>query len=370
MVWFQLLQSMHPFLSTFLPLSALWHLTLHCPSQRWVAWYFCIWWGFLLRQIGQAESWFFFSRLCFWKDIVGDLSLRDLDLNDLSWPIPQSHHCVHPLSCWLCCALRVSLQVVAAKCMSCGKFNCMTWPRHCMGLDTHCEGRGGCVVLCCIVLHCILIMFCWEVWCATVRTWYFSNFLFDQFHPHLKTITYLFIRHFLNDLTIPCYDSTILMTFPFHELEQIVLGCYWLQGLNMGQLDDLLLNSILHDLPLSILFVPQQPTVVHQPIKAISHLVGNRQPLGKWQPIPFTQTFLQNSQHPGKAQSPHHQVHISNCSYALFQIRTPRHERNHLHYPCCLSILCWGQAWKIVQGDPALAHIMWVCLLLCPDKLS
>ena len=73
---------------------------------------------------------------------------------------------------------------------------------------------------------------------------------------------------------------TILMNSPLNELEQICIGIAANYiGLNMGLLNDLLLNGILCDLPLSILLVSWQLTVMQQPIELISHLIGNGQPL-------------------------------------------------------------------------------------------
>ena len=50
-------------------------------------------------------------------------------------------------------------------------------------------------------------------------------------------------------------------------------------GLNVDQLNDLFLNGILSNLPLRILFVLNQPTVMEQPIEMISQFIGDRQPL-------------------------------------------------------------------------------------------
>ena len=132
----------------------------------------------------------------------------------------------------------------------------------------------------------------------------------------------------------------------------------------MGPLDDLFLNSVLCNLSFSILLVPWQPITVQQPIEAISHLVGDRQPLGEWQLVPLTQTFLQNSWHLGKVGCSHHWVHLTNYSCALSQIRTPRHKRNCWHYPCCLSVPQQVWVWWIVQDNPALIHIsLSTCIL-------
>ena len=65
--------------------------------------------------------------------------------------------------------------------------------------------------------------------------------------------------------------------------------------LNVGYLQDLLLNSIFCNLPLCILLVPWQVTLVHQPVEVISYFVGDGKPLGKQQPVSFTWMFLQNS---------------------------------------------------------------------------
>ena len=43
----------------------------------------------------------------------------------------------------------------------------------------------------------------------------------------------------------------------------------------MGPLDNLLLNSVFHDLSLSILLIPQQLTTMCQPIEPISYLIGD-----------------------------------------------------------------------------------------------
>ena len=61
----------------------------------------------------------------------------------------------------------------------------------------------------------------------------------------------------------------------------------------MDLLNDLLLNSILGYLPLCVLFIPNQLTTVQQSIKAISQFIGDRQPLVKGQPVPFTWTLSQ-----------------------------------------------------------------------------
>ena len=63
----------------------------------------------------------------------------------------------------------------------------------------------------------------------------------------------------------------ILMMSPFHELEWTDIGIATnYLGLNVGLLNDLFLNGILCDLPFCILLVPDQPTVVKQPIELIS----------------------------------------------------------------------------------------------------
>ena len=42
-------------------------------------------------------------------------------------------------------------------------------------------------------------------------------------------------------------------------------------GLNVGLLNDLFLNGVLCDLPLRVLLIPDQPTVMEQPIEVICH---------------------------------------------------------------------------------------------------
>ena len=61
----------------------------------------------------------------------------------------------------------------------------------------------------------------------------------------------------------------------------------------MGLLNDLLLNGVLCDFPLGILFIPDQLTTVKQPIEMVSQLIGDRQSLVEQQLVPLTQTFLQ-----------------------------------------------------------------------------
>ena len=61
----------------------------------------------------------------------------------------------------------------------------------------------------------------------------------------------------------------------------------------MDLLDNLFLNGVLCNLPLCILFVPDQVATIEQPIEAISQLIGDGQPLVKGQPISLTWTFLQ-----------------------------------------------------------------------------
>ena len=71
----------------------------------------------------------------------------------------------------------------------------------------------------------------------------------------------------------------ILMLSPplFDKLEQT--SFYWDAtngiGLNVGPLKDLLLNGVLCNLPLCILFVPDKLTVVKQPIETISQFIGD-----------------------------------------------------------------------------------------------
>ena len=61
----------------------------------------------------------------------------------------------------------------------------------------------------------------------------------------------------------------------------------------MDPLNDLLLNGILCNFPLCILFVLDQLAMIEQPIEAISQFIGDRQPLVEGQLIPLTWTFLQ-----------------------------------------------------------------------------
>ena len=62
----------------------------------------------------------------------------------------------------------------------------------------------------------------------------------------------------------------------FNEYEQTYIGIVTnYLGLNAGLLNDLLLNGILCNLPLSILLIPNQPTAMQQPIEPISQLIGN-----------------------------------------------------------------------------------------------
>ena len=63
-------------------------------------------------------------------------------------------------------------------------------------------------------------------------------------------------------------------------------------GLNVDLLNDLL-NSVLYNLTLCILFIPNQLTAVEQPIEPISQLIGDGKPLVKGQPISLTQMFFQ-----------------------------------------------------------------------------
>ena len=73
------------------------------------------------------------------------------------------------------------------------------------------------------------------------------------------------------------YDSHDLSV---NKLEQICIGMLLIYlGLNVGLLYDLFLNSILCNLSFHILLIPDQLTVVKQPIELISQLVGDRQPL-------------------------------------------------------------------------------------------
>ena len=89
------------------------------------------------------------------------------------------------------------------------------------------------------------------------------NFYFNQFYSHLKTNTYLFIDISLMTLHSLAMTLTIFTNSLFNELEWICIGIATnYLGLNVGLLNDLLLNSILCNLPLHILLVPWQLTMM------------------------------------------------------------------------------------------------------------
>ena len=84
------------------------------------------------------------------------------------------------------------------------------------------------------------------------------------------------------------------MVLPLHKLERFDVGKLLIYvGLNVSLLNDLFLNGVLCNLPLSVLFIPNQPTAMEQPIEAISQFIGDQQPLVEGQPISLTWMFLQ-----------------------------------------------------------------------------
>ena len=137
----------------------------------------------------------------------------------------------------------------------------------------------------------------------------------------------------------------------------------WL-GINVDLLNDLFLDGVPCDLPLCILFIPDQLTTVEQPIEMISQVIGNWQPLVKGQLVPFTQMFLQTPCWPREiGRTPHCEcsTHLS-CSPPW--TRTPQHERNHFSSHHLQSPLWQAQTRQIVQGNSALVCIgLGTCIL-------
>ena len=98
---------------------------------------------------------------------------------------------------------------------------------------------------------------CWmDIELGNCQNMIFFKLLFQPISPSFKDNYLMFHRHLFNNFIPTVMTLTILMTSPLHEIEWInIWDATDYVGLNVGLLNDLL-NSILCDLSLSILFIP------------------------------------------------------------------------------------------------------------------